>query len=229
MSIGDCLTAWDQPTDLLSSTSSLGAEALQQGEVWILDDNEAVLNYLMSVLASANVVCHGFQCINELFGRKTSTPTCILVDWRLGADDGLKVAAGCRERWPGAAVILISGYATVPVAVTAMRQGIDGVLQKPISPTDLLAEIHTAQKRASVRTANAEEQALARAKIHKLSKCELGILKLLAAGIPNKNIALKLSLAVRTIEKHRRLLFDHLGVDSGAEATRIWVLANLGD
>jgi two-component system, LuxR family, response regulator FixJ len=227
MNFPPCLTEWPQPVNFVPASSPLPTETTTQGEVRILDDNAEVLNYLMSVLASAGVPCHGFQNIDGFFDHGTSPPTCVLVDWRLGSDDGLKVAARCREQWPGAAVILISGYATVPVAVNAMRQGVDGVLQKPISPADLLTEIYAAQERSRERTAVTEEQAGARAKIQKLTKCEMEILKLLAAGVPNKNIALKLSLAVRTIEKHRRLLFENLGVDSAAEATRIFVLANL--
>jgi FixJ family two-component response regulator len=208
-------------------TAPFSAETTIQGEVRILDDSPEVLNYLMSVLASSSVACRGFQGIENFFTDGNSPPACVLVDWQLGAVDGLMVAARCREQWPGAAVILISGYATVPVAVTAMRQGVDGVLQKPISPADLLTEIHAAQERSKARLGLAKERIDARAKIQKLRKVELDILKLLAAGAPNKNIALKLSLSVRTIEKYRRLLFDKLGVDSAAEATRIQVLANL--
>lgn len=227
MNFTPCLTEWTQPVNLVPTSSSPPAEATTQGEVRILDDNAEVLNYLMSVLTSAGVPCHGFQNIEGFLNHGPLPPTCLLVDWRLGSDDGLKVAARCREQWPDAAVILISGYATVPVAVNAMRQGVDGVLQKPISPADLLTEIYAAQERSRERTAATEAQADARAKIQKLTKCEMEILKLLADGVPNKNIALKLSLAVRTIEKHRRLLFANLGVESAAEATRIFVLANL--
>ena len=52
-------------------------------------------------------------------------------------------------------------------------------------------------------------------------------LELLARGVPNKQIALRLAFALRTVEKHRNCLFTKLGVESAAEATRIWVLANL--
>jgi DNA-binding NarL/FixJ family response regulator len=46
-------------------------------------------------------------------------------------------------------------------------------------------------------------------------------------GTPNKNIAIQTGLAVRTVEKYRRIVFDKLGVDSAAEATRVWVLATI--
>jgi DNA-binding NarL/FixJ family response regulator len=36
-----------------------------------------------------------------------------------------------------------------------------------------------------------------------------------------------MNLAMRTVEKYRRALFDKLGVDSAAEAARVWTLANL--
>jgi DNA-binding NarL/FixJ family response regulator len=62
-----------------------------------------------------------------------------------------------------------------------------------------------------------------------LNEQELTILKLLVSGMPNKNIASQLRVAMRTVEKYRRTLFDKLGVDSAAEATRVWVLANWED
>jgi two-component system, LuxR family, response regulator DctR len=210
-----------------SSLSTSAATDVPQGGVRILDDNGEVLHYLSCVLASQNISCAPCRNVEELFSDCGSPPTCVLVDWHLGTDDGLEVAARCRDKWPQTAVILISGYATVPIAVSAMRQGLDGVLQKPIAPQELLAEISAAIVRSQARNANAEEQADARRRVQALKKQEVEILKLLASGTPNKNIAVRLSLAVRTVEKYRRSLFDNLGVDSAAEATRILVLANL--
>jgi two-component system response regulator FixJ len=195
--------------------------------VSVLDEDEAVISQLTEVLQSQQISCRGFRNAEDFFSPKDFVPSCALVDWRFGGSDCFAVANRCRERWPKSAVILTSGLATVPFAVHAMRQGLDGVLQKPINPRELVAEIFAAQARSQARSIISEEQADARRRIQGLRDCELQVLRLLAVGVPNKCIASRLNLATRTVEKYRRLLFDNLGVNSAAEAVRIFVLASI--
>ena len=108
-----------------------------------------------------------------------------------------------------------------------MRQGAAGVLEKPIQAEDLKREVEAALDRARQRTTTAEERIQAKKAIETLNDLELSVLKLVVEGTPNKNIATQTKLAIRTVEKYRRIIFDKLGVDSAAEATRIWVLATL--
>lgn len=202
------------------------AKSSSPAVVSILDDDEAVLRNLMKVLESQQILCRGYRNLKEFFSAD-EPPSCALVDCLFGEADGFAVASRCRERWPRSAVILTSGEATVRFAVHAMRQGLDGVLQKPISPNELVAEIYAAQARSEARTHHSEAQADARRRMQTLRECELQVLRLLADGIPNKGIASRLDLATRTVEKYRRMLFDNLGVSSAAEAVRIFVLANM--
>ena len=195
--------------------------------VSILDEDEAVVRNMTTVLQGQQIDCRGYRNSEEFFTAEDFVPSCALIDCRAGGADGLAVANRCRERWPSSAVILTSGEATVPFAVNAMRQGFDGVLQKPISAGELITEIYAAQARCESRSHLSEEQADARRRMQKLRDCELQVLRLLATGLPNKGIASRLNLATRTVEKYRRLLFDNLAVNSVAEAVRIFVLANI--
>ena len=67
----------------------------------------------------------------------------------------------------------------------------------------------------------------ARRKILALSERRQRILKLIAEGLPNKLIASRLSLGLRTIEKERAALFDDLAVRTAAEAAGMLARANL--
>lgn len=198
------------------------------GEIRILDDDPEVLAYLLRVARELPGKVRGFQDPDEFLAMPSaSPPVCLIVDWQLRGRDGLDVIAECRRQWPATPVILISGHATVPVAVTAMRQGVCGVLEKPVRPADLLREIRGALAQSRARRAADSERSAARRLIAGLSEHEITVLKLVVSGTPNKNIATKLQVAMRTVEKYRRTLFDKLGVDSAAEATRLWVLANV--
>jgi two-component system response regulator DctR len=108
-----------------------------------------------------------------------------------------------------------------------MRQALDGVLEKPIEEGAFIDEVRRGLELCHSRRGAYDEQCDARTKIQEIGDSELEILRLLADGVPNKQIASHLSLSLRTVEKHRNYLFRKLGVASAAEATRIWVLANL--
>lgn len=122
---------------------------------------------------------------------------------------------------------MISGQATVAVAVQAMRQGAVGVLEKPVRASELRQEIAAAIELGKQRAEATCQQDEAKRKIGELSAWERTILEHLVQGTPNKTIAARMNLAMRTIEKYRRSLFDKLGVDSAAEAARVWTLARL--
>lgn len=200
----------------------------QAGEVRILDDDEQVLEYLVRVVTSLGYEARGYREPHELFAAPCDEPpACLLVDWQLQGHDGLDVIAQCRRQWPASPALLVSGHVTVPVTVDAMRQGAAGVLEKPIKPQDLARELSLALAKARDRTTAEAERSDARQKIETLGELELSVLRLLVEGTPNKNIATQTGMAIRTVEKYRRMVFDKLGVDSAAEATRVWVLAHL--
>lgn len=194
--------------------------------VFVVDDNEDVLTTLVFVLERQGFAARACRTADELFSAEVA-PACALIDWRLGEQDGMEIAARCRRERPSIAVILISGAATVSTAVQAMRMGIASVLQKPIEPIALAEEVRAAIRNHEARGTLAEEQSVARLRVDNLGAREREILELVAQGTPNKRIATRMSLALRTVEKRRRQLFDALEVDSAAEATRLYVLAAL--
>jgi FixJ family two-component response regulator len=193
--------------------------------VRILDDDEHVLECLTSILRTASLKVEGFRDPHEFLA--ADAPACAVIDWQLGGADGLDIVASCRDQWPQTPVILISGQATVAIAVRAMRQGAVGVLEKPLRASELRDEITAAIELGRQRADAIRQRDEAQRMVGELSAWERTILEHLVQGTPNKTIAARMNLAMRTIEKYRRSLFDKLGVDSAAEAARVWTLARL--
>jgi FixJ family two-component response regulator len=209
--------------DAVSATSVGG-----QDEVRIVDDDPQVLAYLARVIGSMNYVVRSFSNPAAMLGDDPGrTPACLIVDLQMPGADGLDVIGRARKQWPLTPAILVSGHVNVPLTVAAMRQGAAGVLEKPVRPEDLTREVAAVIERSRRRTTAEQEQAEARRLVADLSEQELKLMRLLVEGTPNKNIATQMNLAIRTVEKSRRIIFDKLGVDSAAEATRVWVLATL--
>jgi FixJ family two-component response regulator len=202
-----------------------GKVLADQERVRVLDDDEQVLKCLSSILRSASLKVEGFRDPHAFFAAEA--PACAVVDSELGGADALEVVASCRDRWPHTPVILISGQATVAIAVRAMRQGAVGVLEKPVRASELREEITAAIELGRQRAEALRQRDEAQHRIAELSAWERTILEYLVQGMPNKSIAARMNLAMRTIEKYRRSMFNKLGVDSAAEAARVWTLARL--
>lgn len=74
----------------------------------------------------------------------------VLVDIRLGDDDGFELLAHCRKNRPAAAVIMITGYGSVEAAVEAIRLGAFDFLTKPLIDEELRLAIQRALNQQKV-------------------------------------------------------------------------------
>lgn len=63
----------------------------------------------------------------------------VVVDLKMPGETGLELVAALTGKWPTMPVILLTGYASVPTAVQAMRAGAHDVLSKPARIEELIA------------------------------------------------------------------------------------------
>jgi DNA-binding response OmpR family regulator len=74
-----------------------------------------------------------------------------LVDLRMAGVDGLEVMRQFRQRSPETQIIIITGYASVPSAVEALRHGAHDYLTKPVKTEELLASVADGLARRGVQ------------------------------------------------------------------------------
>jgi two-component system response regulator FixJ len=151
----------------------------------------------------------------------------ILLDDLMPGSSGLDVLrhlAERRVRWP---VIMLAGEGDTNFAVQAMKLGAFDYLEKPVRAPDLIACIDSAFAR--IDCIDQEERFVDRAceRIARLSERELEVLKLVVAGLSNKQVAYKLDISLRTVEVHRANIMDKLDAHSVAEAIRLAIGARL--
>ncbi len=77
----------------------------------------------------------------------------VVTDLVMEGVDGLEVLAFARRNVPDTAVVILTGYATVPSAIDAMKRGAYHYLQKPVRPDELRAVVSEALERARLRKA----------------------------------------------------------------------------
>jgi FixJ family two-component response regulator len=128
-------------------------------------------------------------------------------------------------------VIVLSGHGDIPMALAAIRKGALDFIPKPGHEQHILDQAQRALK-ASARCIDYRAgRADAQRAIAELSARELEVMRLVAAGNLNKEIAESLSISERTVESHRLSGHRKLQLRAGAELSRVmhlYVDAQLG-
>lgn len=90
----------------------------------------------------------GFSCevahnqSDALLSAHKHLPDCILLDMKLGDDNGLALIKPLRNLLPQAHIVLLTGFASIATAVEAMRLGADDYLTKPVDMATLLKALN---------------------------------------------------------------------------------------
>lgn len=191
------------------------------GTVFVVDDDPATRSMLRFLFTSVGYPTELCASASE-FLRKYSAETrgCIVLDVRMPGMSGLELQAELQVRGIDLPVIMITGYAEVPVAVRALKAGAFDFLEKPFSDQHLIEVVERAIKsdetRQSVRMAQAEVER----RMACLTNREREILGLVVEGKSSKEIALELQLSHRTVEVHRERLMTTMGVSRVVELVR---------
>ena len=104
----------------------------------LIDDDATFCRVLSRQLADrgvATAVAHDAQAGLDAASRLQ--PAGIVLDLKLGADNGLGLIAGLVDCSPGSRIVLATGYASIATAVDAIRRGAHHYLPKPFSLVDL--------------------------------------------------------------------------------------------
>jgi len=124
--------------------------------ILIVDDEKTIRDHLalfIQSLGHAVQTAADAKAALELLSREEFDV--VLSDVRLVGTDGLMLLRKIRAQHPGATVVLMTGYATVPQAVEAMRAGAYEYLTKPLSPDDVRLLINHVLEVQALRRENA--------------------------------------------------------------------------
>ena len=140
----------------------------------------------------------------------------VLLDINLPRVDGIKTARLLRERKPDWRIVILTGYNSEAALHALHRLGVDGYLMKTSSDVELVAAIRSVMEGNKVLSATGLEQTEAQ-ELSMLTPKELDVLRALARGLKNKDIADELSVSIHTVEYHVHNLFLKLNATSRAD------------
>jgi len=145
-------------------------------------------------------------------------PHLALMDLNMPGVGGLELTALLHERYPQIAVLVLSMHDNPEYMVQAVRAGARGYLLKDEPAQEIVTAIGAVMAgRSYFSAAVAVRLSQATAPATMLTQRERDVLRHIASGEANKQIAQALGLSVRTVETHRLNIKRKLGIDGQAE------------
>ncbi len=201
--------------------------------VLIADDHEVVRLGLKNLLqgTECEVVAEAMTGEQALELVATKKPDLLILDVRMSGGDGLYVLGRVKLDRPELPVILLSTYDNPTYVARAVALGASGYVLKSDSRERLLESIDIAMRGDSAWTRDELRRvtgALATPRLQTdvevpLTQRESEVLKQLANGLTNKEIALALSISYETVKEHVQHILRKIGVSDRTQAA-VWAV-----
>ena len=190
--------------------------------VLVADDHQLMLEAVRLALAEQHdvVVVGEARRGREVLPKIASTdPDVVLLDVRMPEMDGLTCLDLIRKRFPHVKVVMLSGSDDPGVIEAALRRGAAAFVTKQIDPRDLATTIRQAVEETVFKAFGAIEEApVSAAKTAGLTDKEITVLRAVAKGMSNKDIARELWVSEQTIKFHLTNIYRKLEVANRTEA-----------
>ena len=193
-----------------------------KGNVYVIDDDEAMRDSLQFMLDSADFQVILFESAHRFLDvLSTLEFGCVVSDIRMPGIDGIALLKQLKASHGSLPVIIMTGHGDVPLAVEAMKLGAVDFLEKPFEDDRLIGMIELALRQAE---SGARSEAIAldiAARIASLTPRERQVMEGLVAGLSNKMIARDYNISPRTIEVYRANVMTKMQAGSLSELVRL--------
>jgi FixJ family two-component response regulator len=194
------------------------AVQFEGGLVLIVDDDLAVRQSLQLLVESFGLKAKTFSTADEFLGTDVPLePSCLLLDVRLPGIDGLVLQSELKARGWDIPIIFMTGHATVPMTVKAMRAGATEFLCKPLDDGLLLEAIREALNQDTETRLARSKLASLLSRYRSLTAREGEVFLLAIGGLMNKQIAAELGTTEITAKVHKRRVMEKMDARSLAD------------
>ena len=203
------------------STSTQGRHERSERVVYVIDDEEVILQALGSLLRSFGLHVEAFQSTQEFLAfPKYQAPSCLILDIRLRGESGLALQDQFVKSGVNVPIIFITGHGDIAMTVKAMKAGAVDFLPKPFRDQDMLDAVASALARDGERLAAEQSLTALRAAYDSLTPREREVMGFVVAGLLNKQIAWEMNLSEVTVKIHRGQVMRKMAVRSVADLVR---------
>jgi FixJ family two-component response regulator len=195
--------------------------------IYLIDDDVFVQKHMTLLARQMGVGCQTFltaeQFLNAYAGQH---PTCVVAEFRLLGMDGIRLQETMVAQGISLPIIFLTAHAFTEMTVRAMKNGAVTVFDKPCSERALAREIQAALLLNDEMSQANQHHLEVRQRVAQLTDKECQVLDLMMEGKPNKVIAKRLGVSLRTVEVRRQHIFQKMNTRSVAELVRLVLACN---
>ncbi|MGD8291920.1 MAG: response regulator transcription factor [Desulfobacterales bacterium] len=200
----------------------------------VLADDHTILREGLRALLSTNT---DFEVVGEAEDGREAVrcveklePDLLLMDLSMPRMSGMDAISEIKKRHPDTKIIALTVHKTEEYLLTTLQAGADGYVLKDATHDELVMAIHNVMSGKSYLSPGVSEKVIegylegkegssSISSWQKLSQREREVLKLIAEGFKNKEIAEDLCISLKTVEKHRANLMKKLDLHNAAGLT----------
>lgn len=192
--------------------------------VVVVDDHPIVRQGIVALLTSEDdieVVAEVSDGRQAIAAAVREEPNLVLMDLRMPDVDGVAATKAIVERCPGVAVLVLTTFDTDEAIVQAVDAGASGYLLKDTPTDDLVEGVRRAAAGETVLASTISRRMIERMRTttsHALTGREIEVLREVAQGNTNSEVAAKLHISQATVKTHLLHIYDKLSVSDRAAA-----------
>jgi DNA-binding NarL/FixJ family response regulator len=196
----------------------------QKIRVLVVDDHPVLRDGVAAVLENQSDMTmvgearDGAEAIERF---RALRPDVTLMDLQMPGMNGVAAITAIRSEFPGARIIVLTTYAGDVQAVRALKAGAIGYLLKSSLRTELIDAIHNVHRGQRHLHRDVADEIARHVVDEFLTEREIAILRLVAIGKANKQVAAELGLSEETVKGHLKSIFSKLDVADRTHAVTV--------
>ena len=200
----------------------MGSRGGKYATVHVIDDDAGMRKALSRLLEAAGYGVRTYASAGEfLIAEQAAGPACLVLDVRMPGPSGLDLQTALARQDAPLPVVFLTGHGDIPMTVRAMKAGAVEFLPKPFRDQDMLDAVQAGLERDRSRRKTAGDTGRVRESFGSLTAREQEVMRLVTAGLMNKQIAGKLRVSEITVKVHRGNMMRKMGAKSIAQLVRM--------
>jgi DNA-binding NarL/FixJ family response regulator len=220
--------------NIMDSSDATGSESLDSHvrrrlRIVLVDEHEIFREAVRTLIGASeefDVVGEAGRATDALHLIGSLRPDVVLTDFRVPEMSGMQFTAEIRSRFPDATILVLTALHAHEYVAAAKKAGASGYVLKNCDRGELFAALREVAAGRHYACKSLAE-APSRAGSDNLTERQRQVLRFVALGYANREIAQMLGVSLKAVQKHRERLRENLQLQSTAALTRFAVTEGL--
>ena len=190
--------------------------------VYVVDDDRGVCHTVSCLVQGIGLTARTYDSPAAFLEHCPTDPRgCLVLDIMMPGMSGLDLQRMLTARGVLMPIVFITGHGNVPTGVAAMKAGAFDFIEKPIDAKILTEIIQRAMKQDERNGGLRQALVTFRQNRAQLTGRQRTVMDLVLSGQTVKQIAAKLNISIKTVDKHRAKVLEKMQVENSVELVRL--------